>query len=298
MKKARVALFGKPGSIIVDQDATEGAVFGVNLRNADGSLVTAEQFAATGVAIEGIATTDALPEGTRNLYYTDARADARIAVHVALSDPHTQYQPNLLLQDEGSDLATSGAINTVNFTGAGVTASETGGVVTVDIPGGGGSGSGGFASTVATTTASTTDAGPGTGSFPLDNTIPQITEGTAYAAADTTYTPADAGSLLEVVCVISYAAVSQTSHSTFALFRDSDANALDAAFIGINGGQATAPIVLRAVVPANAATATTFKLRYGAQASTGYTTYLLSLGGTNYMGAAASVTMTVREILP
>lgn len=38
----------------------------------------------------GTRSTSDLPEGT-NLYYTDVRADARIAEHVALADPHAQY---------------------------------------------------------------------------------------------------------------------------------------------------------------------------------------------------------------
>ncbi|MNM93938.1 hypothetical protein D3C81_1063260 [compost metagenome] len=45
------------------------------------------------------ATTDDLGEGTDNLYYTDAQADARAAVavaaHVAEADPHAQYQMKL-----------------------------------------------------------------------------------------------------------------------------------------------------------------------------------------------------------
>lgn len=47
MTKQRVALYGQPQkSVTVETDATVGAVLGVNLRNADGSLVTASQFSA------------------------------------------------------------------------------------------------------------------------------------------------------------------------------------------------------------------------------------------------------------
>jgi hypothetical protein len=42
----------------------------------------------------------------------------------------------IILQDEGSNVATG---NTINATGAGVTASNVGGVLTLNIPGGGGS---------------------------------------------------------------------------------------------------------------------------------------------------------------
>jgi hypothetical protein len=45
----------------------------------------------------------------------------------------------LAVQDEGTTLTS--AATSLNFTGAGVTATNTGGAVTIDIPGGGGGGS-------------------------------------------------------------------------------------------------------------------------------------------------------------
>lgn len=45
---------------------------------------------------------------------------------------------NIQFQDEGSNLGTTGTADTVNFTGAGVTASRASNTVTVNIPGGGG----------------------------------------------------------------------------------------------------------------------------------------------------------------
>ena len=100
--------------------------------------------------------TDDLNEGSSNLYYTDARADARIAAASidALSDVDTttsapstgqalvwdgsKFEPGtvgstLTIQDEGSDLSTSGT--TLNFVGTGVTASGTGATKTITIPG-------------------------------------------------------------------------------------------------------------------------------------------------------------------
>lgn len=52
-------------------------------------------------------------------------------------------QRALQFQDTGSNIGTSGAVFTVNFVGAGVTASESAGTVTVSISGGGGGGGGG-----------------------------------------------------------------------------------------------------------------------------------------------------------
>lgn len=60
-----------------------------------------------------------------------------------LEDSIAGRNETLQFQDEGVDVATKGGINTVNFTGAGVTAAEGAlGVLDVTIPGGGGGGSG------------------------------------------------------------------------------------------------------------------------------------------------------------
>lgn len=45
-------------------------------------------------------------------------------------------QNNIQFQDEGVDVGTAGGIETVDFTGAGVTATDSGTTLTVNIPGG------------------------------------------------------------------------------------------------------------------------------------------------------------------
>lgn len=93
----RVPLYDQPrGYRDIDPKATQGAVLGENVFNPDGSLVTIAQFAGPALPPGSFpSTTDGLPEGSLNLYYTNARADARvaagIAAHVAAPDPHTQY---------------------------------------------------------------------------------------------------------------------------------------------------------------------------------------------------------------
>ena len=100
--------------------------------------------------------TDDLNEGSSNLYYTDARADARIAaasiddlsdVDTTTSAPSTgqalvwdgsKFEPGtvgstLTIKDEGTALSTAGT--TLNFVGTGVTASGTGATKTITIPG-------------------------------------------------------------------------------------------------------------------------------------------------------------------
>ena len=114
--------------------------------------------------------TDDVAEGSTNLYYTDARADTRATLRIgaadlsALNNVHnatptdgqvltwdngnSRWAPatpsgggsSLTVQDEGSALAT--AATTINFVGAGVTASGTGATKTITISGGGGGSSG------------------------------------------------------------------------------------------------------------------------------------------------------------
>lgn len=79
---------------------------------------------------------------------TQIEVDAGVIVDKFVS-PNTLYnfvlwgtkQNNIQFQDEGSNLGTSGTVDTINFTGAGVTASRVGDTLTVDVSGGG-SGSG------------------------------------------------------------------------------------------------------------------------------------------------------------
>jgi hypothetical protein len=53
-------------------------------------------------------------------------------------------QPNLQYKDEGTNVGSAGGITSVNFTGSGVTATQSSGALTVNIPGGGGTSSGTF----------------------------------------------------------------------------------------------------------------------------------------------------------
>ena len=128
--------------------------------NADTATALATSRNISGVAFNGTAditlNTSAITENT-NLYYTNARADARIAAAslLDLSDVGSDGTNGQVLttdgsggftfttvsgggsaitvQEEGSSLATAAA--TINFVGAGVTASGTGSTKTITIPG-------------------------------------------------------------------------------------------------------------------------------------------------------------------
>ena len=87
MTKARVQQWNKPNAyVVVDTEATKGAILGVNLYDSTGRLLTIGDFAGTSGG-SGPRTTDYLPEGRYRFYFTDARALA--AVGAALTDSDT-----------------------------------------------------------------------------------------------------------------------------------------------------------------------------------------------------------------
>lgn len=130
--------------------------------------------------------------------------------------------------------------------------------------------------------------------IPYDDTIPQITEGKEYLTL--AYTPKRADSLLEVEATIPVSSVS-TAAVTFAaaLFRDATANAITAASWTASSGAATDKhaITVRTVVSAAAASATTFRLRYGPDSGTAY---VGSDAGSAKFSTVRKTTLTVKEI--
>jgi hypothetical protein len=78
----RVPIFGKSKNFRdIDPTATYGAVFGKNLYNSDGTLVTVEQFQTSPGG-------GSIPSGTYEIVGTAA---ALMAAHVAAADPHPGY---------------------------------------------------------------------------------------------------------------------------------------------------------------------------------------------------------------
>lgn len=124
----------------------------------------------------------------------------------------------------------------------------------------------GYTRTVSSTIASITST-----TIPIDDTIPQNTEGAAYATLDTTYTPLAAGSKLRVRGAFPWVAHgTATAVVIMALFRDSDANAIYTTLLTIPTANAGLPLPFDVEVPANATSATTFKVRFSVNTGTGY----------------------------
>jgi hypothetical protein len=71
----RVMQWGKPNAYVTAENgATKGATIGVDVRLRDGSLYVP----ASGSTADRLRTTDGLPEGAFNLYYTPARVYAKV----------------------------------------------------------------------------------------------------------------------------------------------------------------------------------------------------------------------------
>jgi hypothetical protein len=132
----------------------------------------------------------------------------------------------------------------------------------------------------------------GTATIPLDNTIPQITEGTQFMSL--AFTPKKANSKLKIE-VTSIAVCSTGQNIVIALFRDSGANAIATIFdnriFGVNAGGANSFTVF---VDANSISSTTFTVRIG-MASAATITFN-GIAATAYLGGSLASSITITEI--
>ena len=127
----------------------------------------------------------------------------------------------------------------------------------------------------------------GTTAMPLDNTIPQITEGTEFMTLAITPTNSSNKLLIEVVAIVHIS----SNVPQVALFQDSTSNALASA-LEETGGHA-ACISLNHYMTAGTTSSTTFKVRIGG--TTGTTYFNGSGSGAKHGGVLAS-SVTITEI--
>jgi hypothetical protein len=135
----------------------------------------------------------------------------------------------------------------------------------------------------------------GTTVIPLDDTIPQITEGDQYMTL--AFTPTNASSLLEIT-VQAHLANSGSGTLIGALFQDATANALTAG-IGRVDGLGTpfmARVQLSWNMTAGTTSATTFRFRAGS--TTAGTTTFNGFGGGRQLGGVMNSYITIKEYLP
>lgn len=133
-----------------------------------------------------------------------------------------------------------------------------------------------------------------TTNIPIDDTIPQITEG--KEALTVSITPKSASNILLIEATALLSAGNSGTSASIALFQDATANALAAAADYWGQAQRLQPIQLKYRMAAGTTSATTFRLRFGPDA--GDTLTLNGNSGSRRFGAIAKTTLTVTEYRP
>jgi hypothetical protein len=125
----------------------------------------------------------------------------------------------------------------------------------------------------------------GTTTIPVDDTIPQNTEGTEFMTL--AITPTNASNKLLIQAVGTFACDTASRQLTMALFQDSTANALTSAGNFEATAGATNTQVLTHYMTAGTTSSTTFKIRAGVQTS-GTVTFNGAAAGRYYGGTYSS----------
>lgn len=133
----------------------------------------------------------------------------------------------------------------------------------------------------------------GTTIIPLDNTVPQNTEGDQYMSL--AITPKNASSIL-LIDIVLIAALNTNVSLIVALFQDSTANALAAAYETVPSANDIVTISFRHKMTAGTTSSTTFKVRAGPISSA-----TLTFNGdsaTARLGGVLASSITITEVLP
>lgn len=133
--------------------------------------------------------------------------------------------------------------------------------------------------------------GTGTTTVPVDDTIPQNTEGNEIITCAITPISATSKLLIEVSLMVAFDA---DATLVFALFQDSTANALYAIADKAAGTNDQLHTIMRHYMTAGTTSATTFKARVGSN-SAGTLTWN-GAGGNRRFGGVAACRMTITEI--
>lgn len=129
----------------------------------------------------------------------------------------------------------------------------------------------------------------GTTVIPLDDTIPQITEGTQFLSLS--FTPKKANSKLKVEIVLQLTSSIATDGS-MALFKDSGVNAIASAITNMNASNIGRSVVFIAYIDAINTNTAIYTVRVG---GTSGTVYLNGFTG-RYHGGSLASSITITEI--
>lgn len=125
-----------------------------------------------------------------------------------------------------------------------------------------------------------------TAQIPLDDTIPQITEGTQILSA--TITPKFQNSIMRVAAFVQAVSFASATFPTVAIFRTGQSNALRSAYVG----NIASPIMVEETP--NTTSAITYTVRIGP--SSAQAIYLNGNTGTRIGGGSAAASLLVEEI--
>lgn len=131
----------------------------------------------------------------------------------------------------------------------------------------------------------------GTTILPLDDTIPQITEGTEFMTLSITPTSATNKLEITVNCLLSD---NTTARCIAALFKDAVANALAAAVATTGAAGVASMLSFKHTMISGTTSAITFRVRAGAQIAS--TTTFNGVGGARLFGGVAASSIIIKEI--
>jgi len=129
--------------------------------------------------------------------------------------------------------------------------------------------------------------------IPWDNTIPQNTEGAEVITAS--ITPKDSSNLLKIEVNFPCISTSITNIFSAALFKDSDAGAIQVGVSSENSGNYPQNLHMQYNQVAGTTSTTTFKVRVGVDSGTGY---LNGNTSARTFGGAAHYSITITEYQP
>jgi len=131
----------------------------------------------------------------------------------------------------------------------------------------------------------------GTGTIPLDDTIPQITEGTEFMTLAITPTSATNKLIINVTIQLDK---NNVNSLTVAMFQDSTVNAIAAQFYGALASGLSLPMSYTFSMTAGTTSSTTFRVRAGSEAAG--TVTMNGRGGGRIDGGVAVSSITIYEV--
>ena len=131
--------------------------------------------------------------------------------------------------------------------------------------------------------------------IPLDDSIPQNTEGAQVFTQ--AITPTSSSNFIKITVVLNISNSNSNNLHTAAVFKDSGANAIGAGWAKCVGTNApSSPMVINFTDSPNTTSTVTYKVRVGYSGNTASTVQVNGGSGLRYMGGALASGMTLQEI--